>query len=64
MKKLILIFLFTSSLVAQVDRVEPPFWWSNMNHSDVQIMFHGKNIAQDESICIKWSCYQRHSKNG
>jgi glycosidase len=48
MKKLILIFLFTSSLVAQVDRVEPPFWWSNMNHSDVQIMFHGKNIAQDE----------------
>ena len=48
MKKLILIFLFTSSIVAQVDRVEPPFWWSNMNHSDVQIMFHGKNIAQDE----------------
>ncbi len=48
MKKLFLIFLFTSSLVAQVDRIEPPFWWSNMNHSDVQIMFHGKNIALNE----------------
>ncbi len=48
MKKLILFFLFTSSLVAQVDRVEPPFWWSDMNHSDVQIMFHGKNIALNE----------------
>ncbi|MFY7957252.1 MAG: glycoside hydrolase family 13 protein, partial [Flavobacterium macrobrachii] len=33
---------------AQVDKVEPPFWWSDMNRSDVQIMFYGKNIAQNE----------------
>ena len=28
--------------------MEPPFWWSDMNYSDVQIMFYGKNIAQNE----------------
>lgn len=48
MKKIILLLLFTTSLFAQVERVEPPFWWSNMNLSEVQIMFYGKNIAQNE----------------
>jgi hypothetical protein len=28
--------------------MEPPFWWSDMNLSDLQIMFYGKNIAQNE----------------
>ena len=28
--------------------MEPPFWWSDMNLSEVQIMFYGKNIAQNE----------------
>ena len=31
---------------AQIDRVEPPFWYAGMNLSSVQIMFYGKNIAQ------------------
>ena len=48
MKKIIFFFLFSTSIFAQVDRVEPPFWWSDMNLSDVQIMFYGKNIAQNE----------------
>ena len=48
MKKFIFFFLFSTSIFAQVDRVEPPFWWSDMNLSDVQIMFYGKNIAQNE----------------
>jgi glycosidase len=48
MKKILLFLLFTSITFAQVDRVEPPFWWSDMNLSDVQIMFYGKNIAQNE----------------
>lgn len=48
MKKIFLLILFVSGLAiqAQVDRVEPPFWWSGMNMSEVQIMFYGKNIAQ------------------
>lgn len=48
MKKIIFFFLFSTSIFAQVDRVEPPFWWSDMNLSDIQIMFYGKNIAQNE----------------
>jgi len=45
--KIIATFLFSISTFAQIDRVEPPFWWSDMQHSDVQIMFYGKNIAQN-----------------
>ena len=36
----------SNSIFSQIDRVEPPFWWSNMNLSSVQIMFYGKNINQ------------------
>ncbi len=43
---LFLLFNFISN--AQIDRVEPPFWWSDMNLSEVQIMFYGKNINQNE----------------
>ena len=50
MKQLIFLFsiLFSLSSFAQIDRVEPPFWWSNMNQSSLQIMFYGKDIAQFE----------------
>ncbi len=48
MKKFFFFLLISTFTFAQVDRVEPPFWWSNMNLSDVQIMFYGKNIAQND----------------
>lgn len=32
----------------QVQRVEPPFWWSQMKTSKIQVLFYGKNIAQFE----------------
>ena len=50
MKKyiLVLVVLFNFISHAQIDKVEPPFWWSDMNLSEVQIMFYGKNIAQNE----------------
>lgn len=48
MKKLLFSLLVSVSAFAQVDRVEPPFWWSDMTHNEVQIMFYGKNIAQNE----------------
>ena len=48
MKKILFLLLITSLSFAQIDRVEPPFWWSDMNLSDVQIMFYGKNISQNE----------------
>jgi neopullulanase len=46
--KLVVFLMISMSTFAQIDRVEPPFWWSDMNLSDVQIMFYGKNIAQNE----------------
>jgi glycosidase len=49
MKKAILLFLFIStSIFAQIDRVEPPFWYAGMHNPELQIMFYGKNIAQNE----------------
>ena len=48
MKKVIFFLLITSISFAQIDRVEPPFWWSAMEHSDIQIMFYGKNIAENQ----------------
>lgn len=48
MKKIIFLFLFSSSLFAQIDRVEPPFWYANMQNPEVQIVFYGKNIAENE----------------
>jgi glycosidase len=47
MKKIFFFLFITSISFAQIDRIEPPFWWSDMNLSDVQIMFYGKNIAQN-----------------
>ena len=47
MKKLsLLLLLFASLAFGQVERMEPPFWWSGMNHAELQVMFYGKNIAQ------------------
>ena len=48
MKKVLFLLFITSISFAQIDRVEPPFWWSDMNLSEVQIMFYGKNIFQNE----------------
>ncbi len=48
MVKTLVAVLFSVSTFAQIDRVEPPFWYSGMNLSEVQIMFYGKNIAQNE----------------
>jgi len=49
MKKIILSFsiLFSLSLSAQIDRMEPPFWYEGMNKSEVQVLFYGKNIAEN-----------------
>jgi neopullulanase len=44
MKKILFLLLINFSF-AQINRVEPPFWYENMNLSEVQIMFYGKNIA-------------------
>jgi glycosidase len=47
MKKLVVFLLLTCSFAfAQIERVEPPFWYAGMHNPELQIMFYGKNIAQ------------------
>jgi hypothetical protein len=57
---------------AQIDRVEPPFWYAGMHNPELEILFYGKNIAQYEvttnSIAITniktenelFICYHQH----
>ena len=42
---LLLLNAFLSEVNAQVERVEPPFWWSGMKNSEIEILFYGKDIA-------------------
>jgi len=47
MKKLLLLLLITNFTVfAQLQRTEPPFWYTGMKNPELQIVFYGKNIAQ------------------
>lgn len=50
MKQLLFLFsvFFSISSFAQIERVEPPFWWSDMHQENLQIMFYGKDISQYE----------------
>lgn len=44
---IILISLLTllQTLQAQINKVEPPFWWSGMKNTELQLMVYGENIA-------------------
>ena len=33
-------------MFAQIDRIEPPFWYAGMHNPELQIMLYGKNIAK------------------
>src|SRR3970040_2419491 len=47
LKRITLLFLFMSlTMNAQIDRIEPPFWFAGMHNPEVEIMFYGKDIAQ------------------
>lgn len=43
----ILLFLLSLSVgAASVERMEPPFWYTGMKNTEMQVMFYGKNIAE------------------
>lgn len=48
MRKLfsLLLLLAGSFVFAQIQKVEPPFWWAGMHNPELQIMFYGKDIAK------------------
>ncbi len=33
---------------AQIERIEPPFWYAGMQNPELQILFYGKDIAQNQ----------------
>jgi glycosidase len=59
---LILSFLLLSSAFAKavqqphleidnpLERIEPRFWWSEMEHSELEIMFYGDNISEYDLV--------------
>ena len=46
---ILFVLLFSASSKAQIQKVEPPFWYARMKNPELQIMFYGKNIAQYEA---------------
>ncbi len=42
--------VISSTLNAQIDRVEPPFWWTPMQNPQLQLMVHGKDISRSSVI--------------
>ncbi|WP_313373617.1 glycoside hydrolase family 13 protein [Chishuiella sp.] len=46
MRKLLLtLSLFSSFTFAQIQKVEPMFWWKGMKNPELQILVYGKNIS-------------------
>lgn len=46
-KEIIILVLFIGLKInAQVERIEPPFWWTEMKMSEIQLLIYGDNIAQ------------------
>ncbi|MDF2931761.1 MAG: alpha-amlyase [Chryseobacterium sp.] len=50
MKKIYTIFALSAASVAfaQIQKVEPAFWWKGMKNPELQILIYGKNIAGNE----------------
>lgn len=44
----VIFTLLLQSVSAQIQRIEPPFWWSGMQHSSLELMIYGENIAELE----------------
>ncbi|MNX20615.1 Cyclomaltodextrinase [compost metagenome] len=47
-KAVFFLLLLSLNINAQIQRVEPPFWYAGMHNPELQILFYGKNIAENE----------------
>ena len=47
MKKIFSVYFLILSYCsyAQIERVEPPFWWEGMEKSSIQLMLYGDNLT-------------------
>lgn len=54
MKRMIFLFAWIVTLSLQTfaqqapEKVEPPFWWTDMYHSELQLLVYGDNISQTQ----------------
>ncbi len=52
--KLLLFFIFISSLLTakdiNINRVDPPFWWTGMKNHHLQLLIHGNHIAETSPV--------------
>ena len=46
MKKIVFFLLFSIVSFAQIQKVEPAFWWKGMKNPDLQILVYGKDISK------------------
>lgn len=44
----ILSFFIGFSAFSQVERIEPPYWWSDMKNTQLELLVYGKNIGNYE----------------
>lgn len=42
----LLLGLFISLTYGQIEKIEPPFWWSGMHEEQLQLLCYGKQIAK------------------
>ena len=46
MKYLFIYLLFSFLATAQIDRVEPPFWWQGMKNNKLKVLLYGKDVSK------------------
>ncbi|WP_457611556.1 glycoside hydrolase family 13 protein [Lutibacter sp.] len=42
---LVLIFIGFSTKAQKIKKIEPPFWWTEMNHNQLELLIYGDDIA-------------------
>ena len=39
------MLLSLPAVAQEIERVEPPFWWTGFEHRELQLMLHGNNLS-------------------
>ena len=50
MKYLFIFLLFPLFATAQIDRVEPPFWWQGMKNKKLKVLLYGDDLSKYDTI--------------
>ena len=47
---LLVLSMISLSISAQIERIEPAFWWTGMKNPQLQLLVHGDSIAKSQII--------------